>query len=122
MKPIKNIIIFGASAGGEKALLRLSKENHVLAFTDNNQKNWGKTCCGYPIIPPTEIHLHAYHQIVVASSYWYEIYPQLLHMGLDREKIIVDYQVPPFALPWKQYIIGTLLFLVMVYYIFFIFS
>jgi phosphorylcholine metabolism protein LicD len=86
---MKNIIIFGTGEFGKDAYryYQLQSDIHIVAFSDNNETKHFTQFFDNKIIPPKEISLLEYDEIVIASSFDDEIYQQLLHLGIEKEKI-----------------------------------
>lgn len=87
----RNILLFGAGAGGETALKKLAAYNTitVLNIYDNDPKKVGKTCHGITITSPDSItHHDKSTPIVISSMYFSEIAEQLAKLGF---KHLYDY-------------------------------
>lgn len=77
----KQIIIFGTGSVAIKAIDILKQNNFdVAALCDNNKKLWGKEKEDYKIISPNELKNFDKDNIyiIIASSYYMEIYKQLI--------------------------------------------
>lgn len=73
-------VIFGCGGTAVTNRDMIHKHFHVMAYTDNNSKLWGKEFDGVSIIPPSQIPADA--DIVVASGLYYqEIIDGLLETG-----------------------------------------
>ncbi|RUO65860.1 Glycosyl transferase family 2 [Pseudidiomarina planktonica] len=88
LSPIR-IIIFGASAAGQRALMQLPEQFEVVAFADNNSKLQGQKVLGIPVIAPAKIGTEAYtfDSILVASIYYFPIKQQLvkdIHIAVTK--------------------------------------
>ncbi|WP_213999850.1 glycosyltransferase [Arsukibacterium sp.] len=88
LSPIR-IIIFGASAAGQRALMQLPEQFEVVAFADNNSKLHGQKVLGIPVISPAQIGTRAYtfDSVLVASIYYFPIKQQLveqLHVPISK--------------------------------------
>jgi len=95
------IIIFGAGSFGN---IYAQQENsaEIVAFTDNNNELWGKIRLGHKIIPPKDILNYEFDKIVICIDDYTmdcrtegaiamdEIYIQLLVLGIDECKILVN--------------------------------
>ncbi|MEY2357583.1 glycosyltransferase family 8 protein [Lysinibacillus capsici] len=80
-----DIVVFGASLGGEKMEEFLSNEGlKVKFFTDNNEKKWGQTINGIEIISPQKLQSMSNPCIVIASLYEKEISEQLEKMNYSK--------------------------------------
>lgn len=82
---MKSIIIWGTKYVGQKTfnILQEYQDLQVIAFGDNDPKQWGKTCCGKNIISAEEVlKLKDLDGIVIAASSKYvaEIYAGLAGM------------------------------------------
>ena len=86
-KDRKKVIFFGASKGGECAYRCLSSAYRVLAFADNDTHKQGKSKFGIPIIKPAEIACYPFDFIYISCESNFEVYLQLLSMGIDANKI-----------------------------------
>jgi len=83
-----DVVIFGASTLGRAAYEILKNKYKVLYFCDNDQKKWGNEISGIKIIPPTYLQTLAGEvNVIIASSYYPEIYEQLTAMGIDKCKM-----------------------------------
>lgn len=83
------IIIFGASAAGQRALMQLPEQFEVVAFADNNPKLHGQKVLGIPVIAPALVGTQAYtfDTVLVASIYYFPIKQQLveqLHIPISK--------------------------------------
>ena len=84
---MEKIIIFGASLGGERALKSLSRGKKAIAFSDNDPKKHGSTLSGLPVVAPNEILQRPYDKVLIASSYYPEIFNQLVDLGVPLRAI-----------------------------------
>lgn len=87
----KQIIVFGTGSVAIKAIDILKQNNFdVEAFCDNNKELWGKEKEGYKIISPNEIKQFDKDNlvIIIASSYYMEIYEQLMKENLYNINVI----------------------------------
>lgn len=79
----EELVIFGATEHGEKALSYLeSKKRTVLCFYDNDQNKWGHELAGEKIEKPSEEALRNKSVVIVSTSYADKIYEQLLTYGV----------------------------------------
>lgn len=84
-----NIVIFGTGLFYEKNKQNKDiVEKNIIAFLDNNEKKIGKQVDGLPILHPKEICNLEYDEVIIMSSYAYEIKNQLLELGVRLEQII----------------------------------
>lgn len=86
-----DVLVFGTGNGAEKVVKfiecdKLKCEINVLAFVDNNKNS--DYFCGKGVIKPNEIAKYEYNYIIIASMWFDEIIPQLLSLGIEREKIV----------------------------------
>lgn len=84
------IIYFGAGGGGKSYCLR--SKNLPEFFLDNDKEKWGKKLLGCPILNPsilTTFNSDSIDTVVVTSGYIKNILPQLLNLGVPREKIVI---------------------------------
>lgn len=85
----KNILIYGAGAGGNKFLQMANRLQCICSgFLDRDQKKQGLNIEGYIIYSPKMIKELVYDYIVIASEYWKEIEDILLDLEVDKDKII----------------------------------
>lgn len=85
------IVIFGAGnyyKDHKEKLYELS-DIQVLALTDNNAELWNKKIDDIEIIPPAAINSLVYDKILIMSTYVAEILDQLIHLKIERDKIII---------------------------------
>lgn len=88
----KQILIFGASKGGE-TYIRKNPNQKILAVADNDVKRWGTSLLGVLVINPLEIHNYAFDEIVVTSQWIDSIRSQLLQqLDISADKIRVPYK------------------------------
>lgn len=85
----RKVLIFGASLGGKRLLNVLNKEDHVVAFLDNDASKHNTNLKGIPVIPPQEGLNHDYDSLIIASQSYSQIAGQLVQMGLDKDRIEV---------------------------------
>lgn len=83
----KEIILFGASSTGIKALEEFKRVGAIIiGFCDNNKEKHGKEFCGYKIYSPEDIKEMTVKNpelsIMVTSTYDKEISRQLKEMGI----------------------------------------
>lgn len=86
----KKIVIFGTGVFYKKRINSLAEiENvYILAFLDNNQKKWGTFIDNIVICNPQDIKKLEYDYIILMSIYDYEMYNQLLLLGVEENKIL----------------------------------
>lgn len=85
---MEKVIIFGTGGLSEKVLLQIDKTKcEVVEFWDNNRKKWGAEFAGIKIAKPHEV-CEEVDKIVIASSFYDEIYDQLTkELKIDPDKI-----------------------------------
>lgn len=86
------IILFGAGYYGEIAYKELHRKHKIVCFADNNEMLVGKTIENIPVILGENI-LEYYDNetdIVISSSFYYEISNQLYNKGLTKFYIMLD--------------------------------
>jgi phosphorylcholine metabolism protein LicD len=90
---MKNIIIFGASKFGEKVFKYFhdKPDLNIVGFCDNDIKKHHTTLFGKTIYPPLALQTMQYDEIIIASSWEFEIEKQLLAMEIPKEKIDIFY-------------------------------
>lgn len=79
--------IFGAGGGGQRAYRFYGERFEVLGFLDNNPHMAGKTVQGLQVWPPDHLARRPFDRILIASGRGYEIYDQLLTLGIDDGRI-----------------------------------
>lgn len=98
----REIVLFGASSTGKKALEEFERIHaNIVGFCDNDKKKWGLLFEGYPIISPNKLkeitEKNSGLAVMITSTYEKEIKEQLLkidienfytvHMGVLYDKI-----------------------------------
>ena len=109
----RKAIIFGCGAIGKLAYDKLYDRYDVVAWSDNNDKLWGKKQFGLPIVCPAQIGDVARdsHADVFLSMYdSHSVCEQLLNVGIDNPYIwkegffilirIICYQSVSLELKW----------------------
>ena len=82
------VLLFGAGELGRLALESLPQSFEVISFIDNDRSKIGQSVNGVPINPPSFI-IHAnFDYIILSSSYFHEIFEQLMSLGVAKEKIL----------------------------------
>lgn len=84
---MQRIIIFGASLGGQRALKSLPRKAKAVAFSDNDPKKHGQQLDGLPIVSPDEIKSQPFDTVLIASSYYPQIFNQLIDLGIPLDSI-----------------------------------
>ncbi|MCS3469746.1 capsular polysaccharide biosynthesis protein [Pseudomonas sp. JUb42] len=82
------ILIFGTGAGGINFYKSCRGRYNVVGFLDNNQQKHGQALFGKTIHNPQHLHQLHFDQIIIASDYYREIYPQLVNELAIREEQI----------------------------------
>lgn len=84
------VIVFGVGNyyREQKEKLNTFSNIEILAYTDNNTALWGEIIDGRKVIPPDSIQCFPYDQILIMSTYGFEIYHQLIGFGVDKDDII----------------------------------
>lgn len=88
VKQKTRILIFGTGAGGINFYKRCRGRYNVLGFLDNNQQKHGQALFGKTIYTPQRLNELSFDQIIIASDYYREIYPQLVNELAIREEQI----------------------------------
>ena len=85
----QKVIIFGTGAGGVIAHDMYKDTYNIVAFTGNDPNfRGGAKICSKPVIPPTDIVKMQYDLIIIANTYYDEIYPQLTQeLNVPQNKI-----------------------------------
>ncbi len=83
------VFIFGTGKGAAKVFAHLVEggECEILGFLDNNSDLHGTAIFGYQIFPPEQVLTSQYDTIFIASQFYDEIKPQLLKLGVAKQKI-----------------------------------
>ena len=90
-------ICFGAAGGGERLLEEISRKYEVAAFTDNDARKWGSTCCGIRVLSPEQcLNGAEYDYVIITSAPGLEsIKKQCLEMGIPENRVISSYVEAP---------------------------
>lgn len=84
----RGCVIFGAGSLGRRLSSLLERINITPSyFVDNDSNKWGNQINGVEVIPPNKIPENCI--IIVASMYSYEISPQLIKLGYEKNKDFV---------------------------------
>lgn len=84
----REIVIFGASLGGRRAIAWAKRYGKVVGFIDNNAALRGKSIAGRPVYPPSEIQAHPEWDVVISSEIHYkEMDAQLNALGIDDARV-----------------------------------
>lgn len=89
----ENIILFGAGGCTGEVLNKFPnlKVNYIV---DNDSTKWGTTHCGFKVKAPTDLFLEDLENtsvILCTRSFYFEIYNQLIEMGIKQSNIINGY-------------------------------
>lgn len=82
-----NVIIFGTGSTAEIVMSALKDNVNVVCFVDNDTEKWGEYFKEKIIYNPKYISELEYDFLIIASQYDYDIYFQLINMGVNKEKI-----------------------------------
>ena len=82
-----NILLFGASLGGQNFIKNHINDYNFLAIIDNDEQKHGKLLSNIEIINPSSIHNYSFDKIIVTSMYVDSISKQLEELGVPNEKI-----------------------------------
>lgn len=80
----EDIIIFGAGNFGKVAFKRLKSRYNILFFCDNDKNKWGTYLENIKIISVNELKNYKEYLVIIASTYYEEIYQQLKQEGFSR--------------------------------------
>ena len=93
---MEKILVFGAGAYARTILPQLVKNYCVIGFVDNKCADGGGEFEGYPILNIDSLLNTDYDIVIVASTVaMTSIVEQLVHMGIERQKINTDYVIIP---------------------------
>ncbi|WP_232238810.1 class I SAM-dependent methyltransferase [Paenibacillus forsythiae] len=83
IKSDRKIYLWGTGIAARNTYYALTKEGYnIEAFIDSNSAKWGGTFLNRQVVPPESINGYEQkHFIVIASSYFSEIIPNLERMG-----------------------------------------
>ena len=70
MRIMMKAILFGASGGGQRLYEEISSKYEILAFVDNDERKWGKTLKGIPILEPSKCACEdfQYDRLIITSA------------------------------------------------------
>jgi len=84
------ILIFGTGAGGINFYKSCRGRYNVVGFLDNNQQKHGQVLFGKTIHNPDQLSDLGFDQIIIASDYYREIYPQLVNeLAIRAEQVSI---------------------------------
>lgn len=81
------IVIFGTGGVYSENKDKLSKNDEIIAFLDNDEKKWGNILDGVKIHNPSHVHSMQYDKIVLMSIYSSDMREQLLKMNIFESEI-----------------------------------
>ena len=89
----KEIVLFGTGSGGRNLLANLLEKGIKIGYIcDNNAEKWGSSLYGVIIHPPAQLKLDRNKvNVLIASTWWYDISKQLKAYGLTDEQILSVY-------------------------------
>lgn len=79
--------IFGAGGGGRRANRFYGERFDVLGFIDNNPRITGTRVDGLLVYLPDHLASQSFDKLLIASGRSYEIYDQLMDLGVDDRQI-----------------------------------
>ncbi|QCR31512.1 LicD family protein [Lysinibacillus sp. SGAir0095] len=82
-----NILLFGASLGGQNFIKNHINDYNFLAIIDNDEQKHGKLLSNIEIISPRSIHNYNFDKIIVTSMYVDSISKQLAELGIPEQRI-----------------------------------
>lgn len=87
---MKNVILFGASLFGKKVFnyYKDNKEINIIAFCDNDEKKHNSIFLDKKVLSIDSLMKTEYDEIIISSTYDYEIKEQLLKLGIKDNKIV----------------------------------
>lgn len=90
MSQMEKIVVFGVGRfflSRQEELYKRCNHIEIVAYLDNNIELWGTNINGIEVISPKEIKKISFDRILIMSTKTREIKEQLLHLGVQREKI-----------------------------------
>ena len=89
MQKYNKVILFGASAAGNK-FFHHNEDLYVVVFSDNNPDLWDSMLLGVPIINPKEINDIQFDKIIITSFWADSIHKQIINeLNIPEGKIII---------------------------------
>lgn len=80
--------MYGAGAGGQKALSYYAERYHILGFIDSNESRQGEELCGFTIFAP-DVLLRDQSLVLIASEYAEQIEDYLLNqLKLAKNRVM----------------------------------
>lgn len=86
------VVYFGAAGAGHAYCHHSGKVPDI--FVDNDSSKWGTSINGVEVMSPEVLTSIPLQQITITSGYCKDILPQILSLGVDRDKI----HIPPKSL------------------------
>lgn len=86
------IIIFGLGKIYRDNMHLLPPQEEIVAYMDNNEELYGQWIDNVEVVSPMDIADYKYDKVVIMSSYANEIKQQLLHLGVDEDRIAYGLQ------------------------------
>jgi len=86
----KEIIVWGTGRYAEETINKsfLFKNAKVLFYVDKNYQNNLNHCVKGKIFDPSKIKNYDNPIFIASSTYWHEIYNQILDMGINKNRVI----------------------------------
>ena len=81
-------IIFGIGEIYKNNKSRISEDDEVIAFIDNNELLQGTKYDGIEVYGPSEIKHLSYDKIIIMSTHFMEMRDQLVQIGYERKRIL----------------------------------
>jgi capsular polysaccharide biosynthesis protein len=91
-KKKEKIIVFGTGSAAIKYVKGVRKTHQVVGYLDNNTEKHGKKLNDIPIFPPDQIKQFPRLSVIVASSFFDEIYAQLKENKNFKHTNIIFYR------------------------------
>lgn len=102
---MERFVYFGAGSDGARLLEKYAGVERVVGFVDNDPAKAGATFHGLPVAGPDSLALGDWERVRITSGATWEIYLQLLRMGIPRERIVAD-MLEPENLAWMESLIN----------------
>lgn len=93
----KNVAIFGTGSYMTSKVKAIREKFNIMCFADNDSSKWGAKIHGIDIINPKELKNYQWDNIIIASSYFFEISKQLVNMGIDNTDILLLQNFKPYS-------------------------
>ncbi|RNB61470.1 methyltransferase [Brevibacillus gelatini] len=83
------LLLFGTGSICKEFLSTVDFEKvSILAYVDNNEKIQGNLIDNIKVIPPVDIIHYDFDYIIITSTYYDDIYNQLINLGVNKDKIV----------------------------------